>query len=217
MKMVRCDYYHGDHLGSSSWITDASGNVNQHLAYMAYGEDFVNERSNRDIRFKFTSKEHDAETGMDYFGARYYLSDLSIWASVDPLAGTHPDYTPYAYCYNNPIIFMDPLGLDTIPFNKYGEFGKPIPADNGDKDVYVKVSKKEFKNNKINYKKDRSLRKRHKNTTISKDFRKSQTSDFGDDSHEYKIEDYKEAKRVFEFFANNTIVEWGHMILQDGK
>ena len=103
-------YYHGDHLGSSSWITDASGNVNQHLAYMAYGEDFVNERSGRDIRFKSTGKERDSETGMDYFGARYYLSDLSIWASVDPLSDKYPSLSPYMYCAGNPVILIDPDG-----------------------------------------------------------------------------------------------------------
>ena len=63
---------------SSAWITDASGNVNPHLAYMPFGEDFINERSNRDIRFKFTGKERDGETGFDYFGARCIISILFI-------------------------------------------------------------------------------------------------------------------------------------------
>ena len=110
-------YYHGDHLGSSSWITGASGNVNQHLAYMAFGEDFVNERSNRDIRFKFTGKERDKETGMDYFGARYYLSDLSIWASVDPLAHKYPSMSPYMYTAGNPVMLVDPDGRKIKPTN----------------------------------------------------------------------------------------------------
>jgi len=47
--------------GSSSWITDASGSVNQHLAYLPYGEQFIDERNtdSHDIRFKFTAKERE--------------------------------------------------------------------------------------------------------------------------------------------------------------
>jgi len=50
------------HLGSSSWISTATGNTNQHLAYMPYGEQFIDERKaddSRDIRFKFTAKERE--------------------------------------------------------------------------------------------------------------------------------------------------------------
>jgi RHS repeat-associated protein len=103
-------FYHGDHLGSSSWITNLSGNATQHLAYMAFGEDFINERSSNDIRFKFTGKERDSETGMDYFGARYYEKDMSIWLSVDPLASKYPSMSPFMYCAGNPVILVDPDG-----------------------------------------------------------------------------------------------------------
>jgi RHS repeat-associated protein len=49
-----------------------------------------------------------------YFGARYYNSDISVWLSVDPMSDKHPDYTPYAYVYNNPLNLVDPWGLDTF-------------------------------------------------------------------------------------------------------
>jgi RHS repeat-associated protein len=64
----------------------------------------------------FSDKEKDEETGYHYFGARYYDSDLSIWLSVDPLAGKHPNMSPYAYCANNPIRYIDPDGRE------YGDF-----------------------------------------------------------------------------------------------
>jgi RHS repeat-associated protein len=82
---------------NSLWITDGSGNVNQYLAYMPFGESFINQRGSNDIRFKFTGKERDAETGFDYFGARYYASELSIWLSVDPLSELSLGMSPYAY------------------------------------------------------------------------------------------------------------------------
>ena len=81
-------FYHSDHLGSASWITNGNGTPIQHLQYMPYGEPFVNERiSSYNERFTFTGKERDSETGLSYFGARYYDSDLITgWLSVDPLA-----------------------------------------------------------------------------------------------------------------------------------
>jgi len=113
-------FYHADHLGSSSWITDASGNVNQHLAYMPYGEQFIDERkadNSRDIRFKFTGKERDLETGLDYFGARYYSSGLSVWLSLDALAGKYPSTSAFMYVRGNPVMLVDPDGRSDHEWN----------------------------------------------------------------------------------------------------
>ena len=77
-------FYHPDHLGSSSWITNANGAAVQHLHYLPWGEDFVDQRlTGWAAPYTFSAKERDAETGLSYFGARYYSSDLSIWLSVD--------------------------------------------------------------------------------------------------------------------------------------
>ncbi|MBQ6072254.1 MAG: RHS repeat-associated core domain-containing protein [Bacteroidales bacterium] len=58
--------------------------------------------------FTFSAKEKDSETGLSYFGARYYSSDLSIWLSVDPMASKYPSLSPYVYCADNPIKLVDP-------------------------------------------------------------------------------------------------------------
>ena len=58
----------------------------------------------------FSAKERDAETGLSYFGARYYSSDLSIWLSVDPMSDKYPSLSPYTYCANNPVKLVDPNG-----------------------------------------------------------------------------------------------------------
>ena len=50
------------------------------------------------------------ETGLSYFGARYYSSDLSIWLSVDPMSDKYPSLSPYVYCANNPVKLVDPNG-----------------------------------------------------------------------------------------------------------
>ena len=114
-------FYHPDHLGSSSvstplnnhWITDGSGNVIQHLHYLPFGEDWVDQRNaSWSAPYTFSGKEKDVETGYSYFGARYYDSGLSIWLSVDPMSDKYPNLTPYAYCASNPVILVDPDGRD---------------------------------------------------------------------------------------------------------
>ena len=62
------------------------------------------------LTFTFSAKEKDSETGLSYFGSRYYSSDLSIWLSVDPMAHKYPSLSPYTYCANNPVKLVDPNG-----------------------------------------------------------------------------------------------------------
>ena len=104
-------FYHPDHIGSTSWVTDSAKNGIQYCEYLPYGEPFLDQRSTTwNSRYTFSGKERDGETGYSYFGARYYNSDISIWLSVDPLSDKYPNLTPYAYCANNPIILVDPDG-----------------------------------------------------------------------------------------------------------
>ena len=58
----------------------------------------------------FSAKERDSETGLSYFGSRYYSSDLSIWLSVDPMSDKYPSLSPYVYCADNPVKLVDPNG-----------------------------------------------------------------------------------------------------------
>ena len=64
------------------------------------------------VPYTFSAKERDSETGLSYFGARYYTSDLSIWLSVDPMSDKFPSLSPYVYCANNPVKLVDPNGED---------------------------------------------------------------------------------------------------------
>ena len=64
--------------------------------------------------YTFSAKEKDSETGLSYFGARYYSSDLSIWLSVDPMSDKYPSLSPYVYCANNPVKLVDPDGRKIV-------------------------------------------------------------------------------------------------------
>ena len=65
--------------------------------------------------YTFSAKERDSETGLSYFGSRYYSSDLSVWLSVDPMAAKYPSLSPYTYCANNPVRVVDPDGETIDP------------------------------------------------------------------------------------------------------
>ena len=110
-------FYHPDHLGSSSWITDDQGHAAQYIHYMPYGEIWKDKQESAySERFWFTGKERDSETGYDYFGARYYLSLLGIWLSPDPLLDKSPNISSYVFCGWNPLKYMDPDGNEKLSF-----------------------------------------------------------------------------------------------------
>ena len=119
-------YYHPDHLGSSSYITNLDGEVSQHIEYVPFGEVFIEERNNTwNTPYLFNAKEFDEETGMYYYGARYYEPRLSLWMSADPLAEEYIDISAYTYCHNNPINLFDPDGQGDY----YTDAGKWLGSD----------------------------------------------------------------------------------------
>ena len=106
-------YYHPDHLGSSSYITNLDGEVVQHIEYVPFGEVFIEERNSIwNTPYLFNAKEFDEETGLYYYGARYYDPRLSLWISTDPLQEKYLSISTYIYSFNNPIKYIDPTGME---------------------------------------------------------------------------------------------------------
>src|SRR5690554_4928263 len=105
-------WYHPDHLGSSSYITNLAGEINQHMEYLPFGELLVEEHLNSyNSPFKFNAKEFDAETGNYYYGARYYSPKYNLMLSVDQMYDLYPSFSPYAYTLQNPVRYVDPTGM----------------------------------------------------------------------------------------------------------
>ena len=142
-------FFHPDHLGSSNYITNFDGEVSQHMEYFAFGETFVEEHKNsNNSPYKFNGKELDDESGLYYYGARYYDPRISIWASVDPLADYNPhmndehyidgqhnggvynhfNFNTYSYCYQNPIKLVDPNGKQAVAGMIAGFIGELLVA-----------------------------------------------------------------------------------------
>ena len=104
-------FYHSDHLGSTSYITDDHANITQYDAYLPYGELLVDEHSSsEDLPYKFNGKQFDEETGLYYYGARYMNPITSLWYGVDPLFEKYPTESSFIYCLDNPIILFDKKG-----------------------------------------------------------------------------------------------------------
>ena len=135
-------YYHSDHLGSSSYITNLDGAVVQHIEYVPFGEVFIEERNNIwNTPYLFNAKEFDEETGLYYYGARYYDPRLGLWMSVDPISNYDPlnsenfldgqhnggiynyaNLNPYVYCYNRSTVYVDPNGKQGFSGALFGGF-----------------------------------------------------------------------------------------------
>jgi RHS repeat-associated protein len=134
-------YYLKDHLGSVRVVVDTVGEIVSYSDYDAWGM-ILNGRSSNfgfaDDKYKFTGKELDTETGYFHFGARAYDGRIGRWNVIDPLNSQRPGLSPYNYCQNNPIAFVDPSGmLDT----KYvDEEGNPLAETNDGNDATVTVS-----------------------------------------------------------------------------
>ena len=121
-------FYHPDHLGSTSYVTDADGNIAQHIEYIPYGEVFVEERNSQfSTNYLFNAKELDNETGLYYYGARYLDPTGAMWLSVDPMWEKYMGISPYAYCLGNPVRLKDPDGNDLVDF---------VPVVGSGRDVY---------------------------------------------------------------------------------
>jgi RHS repeat-associated protein len=112
-------YYISDHLGSATVIANASGAIEREEMYFPYGGERWNYGSDPN-HYKFTGKERDTETGLDYFGARYYGSNMGRWMSPDWAASPEPvpyvdlsdpqTLNEYGYVRNNPLSKADPDG-----------------------------------------------------------------------------------------------------------
>jgi RHS repeat-associated protein len=104
-------YYIKDHLGSIRITVDQNNEITNGQDYLPLGSIFREYNiASTNEKYDFTEKERDTETGLNYFGARYYDSDLGRWTSVDPLADKYPGLSPYNYIANNPLRYYDPDG-----------------------------------------------------------------------------------------------------------
>ena len=105
-------YYLQDHLGNNRVVVKQDGTIEQVNHYYPFGGLF-GESTNGDVqRFKYNGKELERMHGLDWYdyGARHLDATLGRWSTIDPMAEKYYNVSPYVYCHNNPIRFIDPNG-----------------------------------------------------------------------------------------------------------
>jgi RHS repeat-associated protein len=100
-------YQFADHLGSSNIVVDSGGAAINREEFTPYGETSFGSYAKK--RYRFTGKERDEESGLDYHTARYRSAATSRWLSCDPV-GQAPSQSRYEYCAGNPLRFSDLRG-----------------------------------------------------------------------------------------------------------
>jgi RHS repeat-associated protein len=166
-------WYHPDYLGNVDLITERDGYTHEFFMYNPWGEEMHQWNANTyafTSPYRFNSKELDPETGLAYYGARYYQNKLGVWLSVDPLAHERESLTPYNFVSNNSIHRVDPDGAlddwvqnigtggyewkDNVTFaNNTPEGYKYVGSRDADilKDLGVSYSFPEQSSNRIGY------------------------------------------------------------------
>lgn len=106
-------YFHTDHLGSTTVLTDSSGQVVANMDYLPFGGDRIASTGNATTNYKFTGQEQDPEIGLYNYNARLYDPMAGLFVSADTVV---PDFSDpqslnrYIYCRNNPMMYVDPSG-----------------------------------------------------------------------------------------------------------
>ena len=113
------NYYVTDHLGSTRMVVDSNDSIKENINYYPFGSEMRLENpalltGSFSHPFRFTGKELDKLNSLNMydFGARMYdVAGVPMWTSVDPLCEKYYNITPYAYCVNNPVKYIDIKGL----------------------------------------------------------------------------------------------------------
>ena len=113
-------FYLTDYLGNVSTVADATGNLVQQNRYYPFGLPTAETGNSEQDKqpYKYNGKEQDNRNGLNWYdyGARMYDPALCRFLTMDPLAEKYYGISPYAYCLNNPVRFIDPTGEIPTPY-----------------------------------------------------------------------------------------------------
>ena len=147
-------YFNRDHLGNVREVVSEKGEVKQVNAYYPFGTPIYALGTNESQqRYKYNGKEFDELHGLNTYdyGARQYAPLLPMWDRVDPLAEKYYGVSPYAYCANNPVTFVDPDGRNPI-YNSKGIFlGTSSEGFTGQIYIYTGIEQLDFSSHDMAY------------------------------------------------------------------
>ena len=182
-----------DWQGNNRVVLAGNDSIIESDNYYPYGQHFTEgaQAAYSAQRWKFGDKEFDAEKGLNWhdFGARFLMPQFGLFTTQDPLRHRNWHLSPYLYCAANPIRFIDPTGMDEWEIDKYGY-------------ITNHVQTKEHDAFKI-YQNDGILNE------ITFPYGTSSQLLLNHDFSSFSFSSELDGRKLFEFLAQNTIVEWG--------
>ena len=117
-------FYLKDHQGNVRVVADAEGNVEEVNDYYPFGGLISSTTTNEFQPYKYNGKELDRKAGLNLYdyGARFYDPAIGRFSTVDPMSENAISASPYLYCVNNPINYIDPIGHDTVPDDEIWDY-----------------------------------------------------------------------------------------------
>lgn len=199
-------YYIKDHLGNNRVVISSSGSIIEKSHYYPTGIRIypVSTSNSGALPVRYNGKEFISMNGLNLYdyGARFYDPQIGRWHSVDPLAEKYRRWSPYNYCVDNPIRFIDPNGMvvDDYQLDKNGDINL-IKKTKDDHDVLYAS------------KGDRSI-DRSKSINVEKGVLNNVKKEQNQQGQKYsymQVNNDKAGTQLFEFVANNTQVEWSQI------
>ena len=225
-------YYLKDHQGNNRVVVDEEGTVEEVNHYYPFGGVFS---STGDAQpYKYNGKELDRKGGLDWYdyGARYYDAALGRWHVVDPMAEEYYSISPYEYCNNSPIIYIDPTGMlytgYTVDRNGYILKINNEGGDNYDvlynKEKYSSETKGDY--DKTGNKTGIQISKgillgtdaRSMSSKITKGVLYTQDGQLTGKTvlnHAYEVKNDQESVSIMNFLDKNTDVEWSNTLMEN--
>ena len=225
-------YYLKDHQGNNRVVVAEEGTVEEVNHYYPFGGVFS---STGDAQpYKYNGKELDRKGGLDWYdyGARYYDAALGRWHVVDPMAEEYYSISPYEYCNNSPIIYIDPTGMlytgYTVDRNGYILKINNEGGDNYDvlynKEKYSSETKGDY--DKTGNKTGIQISKgillgtdaRSMSSKITKGVLYTQDGQLTGKTvlnHAYEVKNDQESVSIMNFLDKNTDVEWSNTLMEN--
>ncbi|MDD2344762.1 MAG: JAB-like toxin 1 domain-containing protein [Bacteroidales bacterium] len=188
------------------------------------GEQFSEQRDNWSTPYKFNdyggesfnkafdehtarSAELDAETGLYYYGARYYTPEIGIWLSVDPMSDKYPHQSNYMYCSGRLVNVIDPDGMDEWEVNVGGNVVNRIQNDKKDAFHIVDDKGKRIDGKSVGFEKGTVLGRVNYNKKYGKE---NKNIDI------YAVNNSNDGEKLHQFFTENTNVEFARFDIKQG-
>ncbi len=190
-------FYHSDWQGNVTMVTDGHGQLEQHNGYYPYGEPWREPKGQHSRLFAGKERFEGLAKGTSDFGPRHHYPALAQWTGIDRLGHRNPRFNTYVFCAANPIKNIDPSGNDYFIFNTTGHLISREPDDKNDIIAITNqdgdfIESKPMKSGIIQSTYDIKIAT-GAYTTI-------------------KIRGDDEAKDIFEFFAENTKIEYSRFV-----